>query len=377
MKQRLCTITLSLLLTLSLLPAALAAPAGAQLPFTDVREDSPYYQAVDYVYQTGLMNGVSKTRFDPSGLFSRAMFVTILGRMDGVNMADYPGTDFTDVSVKTLDWAAPYIKWASENGIVNGYGNGKFGPDDPITKEQYCAVVDRYCNAVHRGFAGTFFTPYFKDAEDISLYAFQPVYNLVGYDLIDTQDGFFRPQHRMTRGEIAVTFSAVHRMINGLPATDLTTNYVMSNYLGWQYGQVTSLFAGEPVLMEDWWHGYAKFFSDEYGYPPFDFAYNDYDYRDCPQGNEPVTLVQYITGRGFPSVQAAPGVDANATVADLQRLGVPGVLYLGEKADSGDGQTAVFYMDFDPDYSILFNWYAPGADPYHERADEVIVYSNN
>ena len=373
MKRKLLAIALSLLMTLSLLPTALAGPEGAQLPFTDVPEGSPYYSAVDYVYQTGLMNGVSDTRFNPGGTFSRAMFVTILGRMDGVNPADYPGSDFTDVSVKTLSWAAPYIKWASNNGIVNGYGSGKFGPSDPITKEQYCAVIARYADATEQPFLGTFFTPQLKDASSISSYAFRPVFDMVGYGLIDTDNGVFSPKHRMTRGEIAVTFSNVHRMLTGSWPSDLTTNYIMSNYIGLTCEQVMSTFSGENQYYEYWWNGAAKMFCDNQGYPPFDFAFLDSTYRGYSLGSEPVMLVEYFTGRGFPSVMAAPGIPADSTVTELQALGLTGNLYVGEDAEAGEGETASFYVQYTPSITLVFRWFSPGADPYTEGAEDVLV----
>ncbi len=114
------------------------------LPFTDVTPENPYLTGIKYVYSSGIMNGVSPTEFAPDGTLTRAMFVTILGRMEGIDPADYTTGTFTDCdAVGTWDYA-PYVEWAAQNGIVLGYGNGKFGPMDPVTNEQAVLMLQRY-----------------------------------------------------------------------------------------------------------------------------------------------------------------------------------------------------------------------------------------
>lgn len=213
MKKRLSALTLTLLLLLSVLPLSAGA---AYLPFTDIPEDHYARSAVQYVYDNGLMNGVSSDRFGPESDFTRAMFVTILGRMDGVDPAKYTGSPFSDVSAKTMSWAAPYIQWASENNIVNGVGSGKFNPNGTITREQYCTIILRYFNTVKPDADGMMpLSVYLSDGEDISSYAEVGVRTLVGFGLIDLYPGReFLPQHRMSRAEIAETFSLVHRFLN-------------------------------------------------------------------------------------------------------------------------------------------------------------------
>ncbi|MBE6725778.1 MAG: hypothetical protein E7576_11415 [Ruminococcaceae bacterium] len=133
-------------------PAAPAAPAVTEpaaaetpaLPFADVTAASPYLTGIRYAAENGIMNGVSETEFDPDGTLTRAMFVTILGRMDKVDPADYTESSFTDVApLGTWDYT-PYVEWAAENGIVLGYGDGTFGPTDPVTNEQAVLMLQRY-----------------------------------------------------------------------------------------------------------------------------------------------------------------------------------------------------------------------------------------
>lgn len=73
---------------------------------------------------------------------TRGMFVTVLGRMAKINEADFAGSDFTDVNAGA--WYAPGVKWASQNGIVLGYGDGTFGVNDEITVEQAVVILARY-----------------------------------------------------------------------------------------------------------------------------------------------------------------------------------------------------------------------------------------
>ena len=114
-------------------------------PFGDVSKRDWFYESVKYTAQNGLMNGVSKTRFAPDDTTTRAMIVTILYRLEGSPAAS--GSRFTDVPNGT--WYTKAVSWASVRGIVEGYGGGKFGPDDLITREQMAAFLYRY--AKYRG----------------------------------------------------------------------------------------------------------------------------------------------------------------------------------------------------------------------------------
>ena len=111
----------------------------AALPFTDVYPVDPWYDAVAFVYRQGLFKGVSDTLFAPHDELTRAMFVTTLGRLCGVNPADYPSTSFRDVEMG--QWYAPYVEWAAARGIVNGVGDGLFDPAASLTCEQMYKIV--------------------------------------------------------------------------------------------------------------------------------------------------------------------------------------------------------------------------------------------
>ncbi len=111
------------------------------LPFDDVKESSWSYSDILYAYNNGLMNGVSGTSFAPAATTTRAMIVTILYRLEGSPKTSAEN-GFRDV--KNGSWYTEPIIWANSEGIVTGYGGGKFGPDDPITREQMATILYRY-----------------------------------------------------------------------------------------------------------------------------------------------------------------------------------------------------------------------------------------
>ena len=117
-------------LALTAIPAIALSGRGA-IPFSDVDDTQWYYQAVCYAYENGLMNGTGDTAFSPDEVTSRGMVVTLLHRLEGEPTAG--AAPFTDVAEQAYYKQA--VAWATENQIVDGYGDGTFGPDDVITRE--------------------------------------------------------------------------------------------------------------------------------------------------------------------------------------------------------------------------------------------------
>lgn len=175
------------------------------LPFTDVPEDAWYAEAVRYVYEHGLMAGTSGSAFSPEGATTRGQIVTILWRMAGSPVVNY-AMDFEDV-----DPAAYYgeaVRWAVSEGVVGGYGNGLFGANDPITREQFAVMLYRY--AQHEGCdvsigEDTNILSY-ADAFDVSEYAVSALQWACGAGIISgTGDGnTLTPQGQATRAQAAV-----------------------------------------------------------------------------------------------------------------------------------------------------------------------------
>ena len=120
----------------------LGLPTVAGLPFTDVSGHWAL-EAIQYVYDKGLMAGTSDTTFAPDVTLNRGMLATILYRLEGEPAVKSAGT-YSDVAADA--YYAKAVAWATENKIVSGYGNGFFGPADNITREQMAAMLYRYAS---------------------------------------------------------------------------------------------------------------------------------------------------------------------------------------------------------------------------------------
>ena len=108
--------------------------------FTDVPGSAWYYDAVKFVYDYDLMDGVGNNKFNPDGTLTRAMIAQVLYNLEGASGA-YPSV-FTDVADSA--WYAKAVNWAAASGIVEGKGNNKFDPNAPITRQEMAAILYRY-----------------------------------------------------------------------------------------------------------------------------------------------------------------------------------------------------------------------------------------
>ncbi len=177
-------------------------------PFTDVSEKDWFYNDAMFVYKNGLMLGTSKTLFSPHGTVTRGMMATILWRMEG-SLAPKGENSFTDVEAGR--WYADAITWAAENGIFAGYSMDKFGPDDPITREQLTAIFYRYADYKGYKLTVTGNLDKFEDADKITDYAKMVMQWAVGNGLIKGKaETLLDPQGTATRAEIA---AMLHRFI--------------------------------------------------------------------------------------------------------------------------------------------------------------------
>ena len=120
---------------------------GADAPFDDVKAGAWYYDAAQYAKDNGFMKGVGKNSFDPEGYVDRAMFVTMLYRMDGAAKVS-AGCPFSDVAPGS--WYEESVAWAAANGIVNGAAASRFCPSDRISREETAAICYRY--AQYKGY---------------------------------------------------------------------------------------------------------------------------------------------------------------------------------------------------------------------------------
>lgn len=174
-----------------------AKPGSTAPSFSDVSRNDWYYNAVAYVVEKGLMNGTGAGMFTPNAATTRGMIVTILYRLEG-EPAVAGSCPFSDV--KPGSYYEKAITWAAAHDIVGGYGAGKFGPDDTITREQFAAILYRYAGKpAARGEIGTF-----TDAAQISTWAADAMRWAVGEGILSGVGGDrLDPNGQATRAQAA------------------------------------------------------------------------------------------------------------------------------------------------------------------------------
>ena len=207
-KQRILSALLALCIVFSLVPTALAEKAD---DFTDVSRSDWYYQFVDYVTSKGYFNGVADKTFAPADNMTRAMFVTVLFRFDGAK-GDRSQSAFTDVAPG--EWYTDAINWAAANRIVDGVGDGKFAPNDPITRAQMCTMIERYLALYKKAWKVTLpetgSVSVMVDENAIPAYALAAVKQCQRHGLVNGfEDGTFRPNELSTRAQVA---AVIYRM---------------------------------------------------------------------------------------------------------------------------------------------------------------------
>lgn len=175
-------------------------------PFSDVKEGAWYHEAVKYAAQNGLMGGTGNSTFSPDMATSRGMIATILYRMSGSTETSL--STFKDV--KPDAYYAQAIAWTQKQGIIAGYGNSMFGPEDSITREQLAAILCNYAGSFAAADSTVLIK--YKDAADISPYAKEALawanqnglINGIGGDLLN-------PKGQATRAEVAAVLSRLSK----------------------------------------------------------------------------------------------------------------------------------------------------------------------
>ena len=176
-----------------------ASPTAA---FRDLTEGAWYMEGVRWAVENGVARGVREDRFAPDEPASRAMLVTMLYRMEGAQAPDRPPA-FTDTADGA--WYAQSVRWAADAGLVTGYGDGRFGPDDPITREQLAVIL--YRCALRRGYAAEAGASPgdYADAESVSAWAREAMRWMTANGVIrGTGNGALSPRGHATRAQLAV-----------------------------------------------------------------------------------------------------------------------------------------------------------------------------
>ena len=169
-------------------------------PFTDVPTWAEEYVAA--VIENGCMEGTSETTFDPDAVLTRGEFVTILGKARGINAGKYTTSVFSDIADE--DECSPYAAWASGKEIIEGYGDGLFGPDDTLTREQVVTILYRYATVFSMDTTADGDISAFSDGASVSSWAQTAMAWAIGQNYISGFDnGLLIPTGEITRVQAA------------------------------------------------------------------------------------------------------------------------------------------------------------------------------
>lgn len=209
-KKRFLSLLIVLCMLVTLMPGQAFAASGSsgqtahqKNPFSDVKTSDWFYDAVQYARANGFFSGTSVSTFTPDGTMTRGMFVTVLGRMAGVDASAYGGgTEFTDVAES--QYYAPYVRWAAKHGITSGTSKGKFSPDAFIDRQQMAAFFVRYFEKFNVDYdTGVNITTTPSDIDNVAEYARDAVMKLWKTGLLTGNNGKFDPKASATRAQTA------------------------------------------------------------------------------------------------------------------------------------------------------------------------------
>ncbi len=201
MKRILSVLIAAAMLTGIIFTGIMTAQAETVMPFRDVKHGNWFYDAVLYVFERELMNGTASDTFAPNGKLTRAMFITVLGRMAGAEQTD----SYVFPDVKNGTWYSGYVGWAVSAGVVTGFPDGTFKPNDNLTREQMAAAISRYIEYKAINLPRENTAPYeFSDSSKIASWAGGYVEVLRRAGIVNgDSNGKYNPKANLSRAEMA------------------------------------------------------------------------------------------------------------------------------------------------------------------------------
>ncbi len=168
------------------------------------------HEAIDAAIVAGWINGFEDQTFRPDVTLTRAMFVTMLGRLSGADLTQVSESTFPDVSVS--DYYAPYVQWATASGIVDGFPDGTFRPDENITREQMACIMARYLKSIgfDTTYSGEAVSSQIQDLSSIGGWALDDVLFCFETGLLNGRGDCFDPQTGATRAEACVVLGRLN-----------------------------------------------------------------------------------------------------------------------------------------------------------------------
>lgn len=199
---------------------------------------------IEFVVSRGLFSGTSNTTFSPNTAMTRGMFVTALGRLANADVSGYTKSSFTDV--KNNAYYMGYIEWASKNSIVNGTENGKFAPDQSITREQMAVIMQNYAKVIGFTLPKVHTEKIFADNAKISAYAKDAVKQMQMSGVISGKNGnLFDPQGTATRAEVSAVLG---RFVELAISSDTMQGWTRNGSGQWMYYENGNAVTGKKEI---------------------------------------------------------------------------------------------------------------------------------
>lgn len=166
-------------------------------------------EAIDFMVARGLFKGTGNGIFDPNGQMTRAMFITVIARLDGIDLSGFTGSKFADVPADS--WYYNSVEWAANAGIVSGTGAGRFSPDEPVTREQMAVMLNNYLSYKGYMLKTLVENPQpFSDSASISGWAQHAIESMRNLGIILGKPGNLAdPQGNATRAECSTVFKRI------------------------------------------------------------------------------------------------------------------------------------------------------------------------
>ena len=186
---------------------------------------------IGFVVNRGLFSGASNTTFSPNTAMTRGMFVTALGRLANADVNTYAKSSFSDV--KNDAYYMGYIEWANKNNIVTGIGDGKFAPDQSITREQMAVIMSNYAKTIGFTLPKVHAENIFADNAKINTYAKDAVKQMQMAGVVSGKNGnIFDPQGTATRAEVS---AVLRRFVELAISSDTAQGWTMNDSGKWMY----------------------------------------------------------------------------------------------------------------------------------------------
>ena len=226
--KKILSIVLLASMLIGIIPfSANADDKGSLLPFTDVKADDWFYDAVEYSYNKGLFKGTNDegTLFSPEKVMTRAQFATTLFRVASVDESSYAGaTGFSDVPAGK--WMSPAVKWAAEKGYVKGTGENKFNPTGALNRQQLATMLYRFVDeSFDIGSVDDNALNAFEDSSDVAAWAKEAMIWITSVKLLNgNEKGLLVPQNNATRAQVAQILLNFNNVFEGTDSTGLVNS---------------------------------------------------------------------------------------------------------------------------------------------------------